>query len=394
MHTRVVVVGGGLIGLAIAWRAAERGLSVTVVDPDPATGASRAAAGMLAPVTELHYGEEALLRLNIAAAGRYPSFVAELEERSGHEVGYRTEGTLAVALDADDRAALADLHAFQRRLGLSVEALTGRECRRLEPMLAPSVRGGLLVESDHSVDNRRLAAALLTAVSRCGVPVVRQPAAGVLVTDDRATGVRLGDGTMLAADVVVLAAGCWTGALGGLPDDVVPPVRPVKGQILRLRVPAALRPFLTHTARGTVRGSPVYLVPRSDGEVVVGATVEEQGFDTRVTAGAVYELLRDAHELVPGISELELAETRAGLRPGSPDNAPLIGPTALPGLVLASGHYRNGVLLAPITADAVTAVLVEGALPELVQPFSPDRFARGLAANSADSVTVRREVSV
>lgn len=376
----VAIVGGGLVGLAVGWRLAERGVAVTVVDPTPAAGATRAAAGMLAPVTELHYGEEALLRLNLAAADRYPSFVAELEARSGRPAGYATEGTLAVALDADDRSALADLHAFQRRLGLSVEALTGRECRRLEPMLAPSVRGGLLVAGDHSVDNRRLVAALFAAFERSGGAIVRQPVTAVVVRDGRAAGVRLGDGAELAADAVVVAAGCWSSALAGLPADVVPPVRPVKGQIVRLRVPPAMRPFLTRTVRGTVRGFPVYLVPRADGELVVGATVEEQGYDTRVTAGGVYELLRDAHELVPGCTELELVETAAGLRPGSPDNAPLIGPTSLPGLVLATGHYRNGVLLAPITADAVAALVVDGALPEVVQPFAPSRFDQGSRA--------------
>jgi glycine oxidase len=376
MPVDAVIVGGGLIGLAAAWRAAEAGAAVTVVDPAPAGGASRAAAGMLAPVTELHYGEEALLRLNLAAAARYPSFIDELEKRSGQPTGYARTGTLAVALDADDWAALADLHAFQAARGLSVAALTGRECRQLEPMLAPSVRGGLLVEGDHSIDNRRLGAALLAALDRGGVRLVRQPATAVLADGGHAAGVRLGDGSELAAGAVVLAAGCWTGSLAGLPAAAVPPVRPVKGQILRLRVPPQLRPLLSRPVRGTVRGFRVYLVPRADGELVVGATVEEQGFDTRVTAGGVYELLRDAHELVPGVTELELVETLAGLRPGSPDNAPIIGPTSMPGLILATGHYRNGVLLTPITADAVAELIVDGVAPEVVAPFAPSRFSQ------------------
>jgi glycine oxidase len=376
MPRHAVVVGGGLIGLAAAWRVAEAGVPASVVDPAPASGASYAAAGMLAPVTELQYGEEALLRLTRAAADRYPSFVAELEERSGQPTGYLGAGTLAVALDADDRAALEDLHAFQTRCGLSAAVLTGRECRRLEPMLAPSVRGGLLVEDDRSIDNRRLAAALLTALDRCGVRLVRQPATRVQLDRGRVAGVRLGDGAELAADTVVLAAGCWTSSLTGLPASAMPPVRPVKGQILRLRMTPQLPPLISRPVRGTVRGGHVYLVPRADGELVVGATVEEQGFDTRVTAGGVYELLRDAHELVPGVSELELVEARAGLRPGSPDNAPIIGPTSVPGLILATGHYRSGVLLAPITADAVAELIVDGAVPELVRPFSPSRFSR------------------
>jgi glycine oxidase len=375
MPRHAVVVGGGLIGLAAAWRMAEAGVTASVVDPAPASGASHAAAGMLAPATELQYGEEALLRLTLAAADRYPSFVAELEERSGQPTGYLSAGTLAVALDADDRAALDDLHAFQTRCGLSVAELTGRECRQLEPMLAPSVRGGLLVEDDRSIDNRRLAAALLTALDRSGVRLVRQPATRIQLDRGRVAGVRLGDGTELAADTVVLAAGCWTSSLAGLPASAMPPVRPVKGQILRLRMPPQPPVLLSRPVRGTVRGGHVYLVPRADGELVVGATVEEQGFDTRVTAGGVYELLRDAHELVPGVTELELVEARAGLRPGSPDNAPIIGPASVPGLILATGHYRSGVLLAPITADAVAGLIVDGVVPEVVRPFSPSRFS-------------------
>jgi len=376
---QVVVVGGGVIGLSIAWQCASRGLSVTVVDPAPGSGASYAAAGMLAPVTEAHYGEEPLLALNLAAARRYPSFAAELGEAAGMSAGYRDEGTLVVALDAGDRAVLDELHRYQQRLGLAARQLTSRECRRLEPMLAPAVRGGLFVEGDHSVDNRRLVAALLVAAERSTVAVRRERAVELLVADDRAVGVRTASGTQVRGDVV-LAAGCWSGELDGLPADVVPPVRPVKGQILRLRSPAAA-PFLSRTVRGVVKGGGVYLVPRADGEIVVGATVEEQGYDARVTAGGVWELLRDARELLPGITELELVETYAGLRPGTPDNAPLIGPTALPGLVLATGHYRNGILLAPVTADAVADLLVTGVLPEAVTPFSPGRFAgRELAA--------------
>jgi glycine oxidase len=331
---------------------------------------------MLAAVTELHYGEQTLLALNLASAGRYPAFAAELEEASGQDVGYRSCGTLAVALDADDRAHLRELHAFQRDCGLAPAWLTGRECRRLEPMLAPGVRGGLRVDADHQVDPRRLAAALVTACERAGVIFHRAWADRLSVVRDRAVGAVLTDGTALIADRIVLTAGSLSGRLAGLPPEVVPPVRPVKGQVLRLRVPPAHAPFLTRTVRAVVRGSHVYLVPRENGELVVGATSEEQGWDTTVTAGGVYELLRDAHELVPGITELPLTETLAGLRPGSPDNAPLLGPTALPGLLLATGHYRNGVLLTPVTGELMAEVLATGVLPEAARPFSPERFVR------------------
>ncbi|MFC9960537.1 glycine oxidase ThiO [Streptomyces nigra] len=371
----VLVVGGGIIGLVTAWRAAQRGFATAVVDPEPGGGAARVAAGMLAAVTELHYGEQTLLGLNLDSARRYPDFAAELGDLTGHALGYRRCGTLAIALDADDRAHLRELHALQSRSGLDSEWLTGRECRRLEPMLAPGVRGGLRVDGDHQIDPRRLTGALLAACERAGVTFHRTWAERLDVTADRATGVTTTDGTRLAADRVVLAAGSLSGRLAGVPDAVRPPVRPVKGQVLRLTVPKGLAPFLSRTVRAVVRGSQVYLVPRENGELVVGATSEELGWDTTVTAGGVYELLRDAHELVPGITELPLTETRAGLRPASPDNAPLLGPTALDGLLLATGHGRNGVLLAPVTGDVLAHVLTSGELPDVARDFTPLRFA-------------------
>ncbi|MGK5553760.1 glycine oxidase ThiO [Actinomadura kijaniata] len=367
----VVIIGAGVVGLATAWRTAARGAAVTLVDPAPASGASNVAAGMLTPVSELTYGEEPLLRLGLASRERYPSFVAELEELTGLDTGYRADGLLQVAFDTDDLAALEDLRRFQESLGIPSEALNGRECRRQEPMLAPGVRGGLLVPQDGSIDPRRLAPALLAAAGRLGVTLVRRRAAGIVVERDTAAGVRLDDGTVLRADRVLLAAGPWSGDLEGLPPGLVPPVRPVKGQVIRLRAPV---PFLRRSTRGLVRGFSIYLVPRGDGELVVGATQEELGFDTRVTAGGLWELLRDARELVPGVTELEFVEVSAGLRPGSPDNAPVMGPTALPGLVLGTGHFRNGVLLTPVSADVLAAALLDGAVPEVGRPFTPDRF--------------------
>ncbi|MFC8365782.1 glycine oxidase ThiO [Streptomyces griseorubiginosus] len=370
----VLVVGGGIIGLVTAWRAAQRGLATAVVDPEPGGGAAQVAAGMLAAVTELHYGEQTLLGLNLASAHRYPDFAAELTELTGHDLGYRRCGTLAVALDADDRAHLRELHTLQRQSGLESEWLSGRECRRLEPMLAPGVRGGLRVDGDHQIDPRRLTRALLAACERAGVVFHRVWGERLRVVGDRAAGITTTDGAALDAGQVVLAAGSLSGRLEGVPEAVLPPVRPVKGQVLRLTVPTRYAPFLSRTVRAVVRGSHVYLVPRENGELVIGATSEELGWDTTVTAGGVYELLRDAHELVPGITELPLTETRAGLRPGSPDNAPLLGPTDLPGLLLATGHYRNGVLLTPVTGDAMAHVLATGELPEVARPFAPGRF--------------------
>lgn len=237
-HADVLVIGGGIIGLVTAWRAAGRGLRTAVVDPAPGGGAAHIAAGMLAAVTELHYGEQTLLGLNLASARRYPDFTAELEEASGRRIGYRRCGTLAVALDADDRALLRELHALQLRSGLDSKWLTGRECRRLEPMLAPGVRGGLRVDGDHQVDPRRLAGALLIACERAGVVFHRASAERLTVARGRASGAELADGTRLSAGQVVLAAGSRSGQLAGVPDAVLPPVRPVKGQVLRLRMPA------------------------------------------------------------------------------------------------------------------------------------------------------------
>jgi len=404
----VIVAGGGVIGLGIAWRAAQRGFRVTVADPSPGQGASHAAAGMLTPVSEASYTEKELFTLGAASLERYPGFVAELTAATGEPTGFRRSGTLQVGYDADDLAVIDELHALQESLGVPGCRLTARECRGLEPMLDPSVRGGLLAEADGSVDPRLLTRALLAAAARAGARLIRQPVAQVIrdaertfvagtptagsgpaarhaeaappgagrvptdpVSGGRVRGVRLADGTTITADWTVLAAGWNSAAIDGLPADCVPPVRPVKGQVIRLRAPDG---FLRRTVRGIVRGSPVYLVPREDGELVVGATQEELGPDTRVTAGGLWELLRDARALVPGITELEFTEAVARLRPGTPDNAPVLGPCGAPGLVLATGHFRNGVLLTPVTADVIADYLETGRLPGVAAHFTIGRF--------------------
>ncbi len=377
-HT--VIIGAGVIGLAIAWRAAHHGLAVAVADPEPASGASRAAAGMLAPVSEAWYGEEELLQFGLAARDRYPSFVAELTELTGAPTGFRQTGTLQVAYDHDDLAVLERVHDLHVALGLEARRVSAREARAIEPLLAPSVRGGVLVPGDGSVDPRLLTRALLDAAARTGVIVHRQHVREVTVAGGRAHGVALCDGSRLACEAVVLATGWQSATMPGVPVDALPPVRPVKGQILRLH---STQPFLRGSVRALVRGSSVYLVPRVSGELVIGATQEELGADTRVTAGGVWELLRDARTLIPGITELELVEAAAGLRPGTPDNAPVIGPSALPGLVLATGHYRNGVLLAPITADIIAEFLATERLPQAAARFSAARFAAVPSAEGA-----------
>jgi glycine oxidase len=366
-----VIVGAGVIGLAIAWRAAQRGLATAIADPAPGSGASHAAAGMLAPVSEAWYGEEELLELGLAARERYPSFAAELTELTAAPTGFAQTGTLQVAYDNDDLALLDRVHELHTTLGLEARRVTARQARDIEPMLAPSVRGGVHVPGDGSVDPRLLSAALLSAIAQAGVTVHREHVSEVTVSGGRADGVVLAGGTRLRAGSVVLACGWESGGIAGVPPAALPPVRPVKGQILRLHSPW---PFLRVCVRGIVRGSSVYLVPRASGELVIGATQEELA-DTRVTAGGVWELLRDAHELVPGITELELAEVTAGLRPGTPDNAPVLGPCALPGLVLATGHFRSGILLAPVTADLIAEYLDTERLPRGATRFSASRFS-------------------
>lgn len=362
----VVVVGGGAVGLGVAWRCALAGAAVRVFDSSGGRGATWAAAGLLAPVTEVHYGEEPLLALNLESSRRYPSFVDELEAASGVSTGYRKCGTLMVALDADENRALDELHRFQSSLGLEVTRLTGRETRAEEPGLTPNVRGGILVEGDHQVDNRALLGALRAACERGGVEIAADTVKGVEVTGGRVEAIVTSAEGAVPCGTVVLAAGSWSGSIEGLPPEAVPPVRPVKGQLLHLKG----EPL----ARRNLRGVDAYLVPRAGGRLVVGATVEERGWDTSVTAGAVLELLRAAYELLPGTAELELVEAVAGLRPGSPDNAPLIGPGSVEGLLLATGHYRNGVLLTPVTADAIAAAVTEGAVPSWAEPFLPTRF--------------------
>lgn len=371
----VAVVGAGIIGLASAWRLAQRGLSVVVIDADPGSGASGVAAGMLAPISEARLGEDPLLRLNLASWSRWPAFAAELSAATGQAISYREDGTLMVAFDADDRAVLDDLASRHRAMGLEVEPLRGREARRLEPGLAPGVRSGLLAASERSVDPQATVDALMAAATGAGAVLVRAPAERV-VTDpagERVTGVAVAT-RLVAAGTVVLAAGCRSATMPGVPERVLPPVRPVKGQVLTLRPPPGDTP-ITRTVRGIVQGTSIYLVPRDDGRVVVGATVEERGWDTRPTAGGAYQLLRDALALVPGLDEAELLGIRGGLRPGSPDDLPMIGPTGLPGLVMAAGHHRNGILLTPITAEAVAAAVTGDPRPDEVAACDPRRFA-------------------
>jgi glycine oxidase len=364
----VVVVGGGAIGLCCAWRLAQAGAKTIVLDrAEPPAGATRVAAGMLAPIGELAFGEPELLRMTIAAAEVYPAFVAELEAATGLDSGYARHGALHIALDRDEASELRRAHDLQRSLGLGAEWLPPRRCRELEPGLTPSFNGGVHAPEEAAIDPRRMTAALLAALAGEGVEVRGGTDVVAPILDgERLEGVRTGSGEELRADHVVLATGAWAGAEGWLPEAARPPVRPVKGEILELRSPDGAAP-----CERIVASERVYLVPRPDGRLIVGATTEERGFDATVTAGGVHELLREAYRLLPDVAEMELVDVMAGLRPGTPDNLPLIGPGALDGLILACGHYRNGILLAPITGEAVASLLAGRELPDSLAAAAP-----------------------
>jgi glycine oxidase len=379
----VVIVGGGIIGLTVAWRLGRLGVDVTVIERDSFGGAtSRVAAGMLAPAAEVEFGAAGrrLLDLGLRSAEMWPGFAGELEQASGIEVGLRRTGTLLLARDEDEVGELERALAFRRSLGLKVERLRPSQAREREPALAPTLRLALELADDHAVDPRRVTDALRLACEAVGVRLREHaPVASLLLDGGRVLGVRLGDGERVTADAVVLATGPWAEQIEGLSEVSRVPVRPVKGQILRLRDPAG--PGLLDRV---VRYEGGYLVPRGDGRYVLGATVEERGFELAPTAGGVYELLREARELVPGITELQIEELSVGLRPSTPDNLPVIGRGAVEGLVWATGHHRNGILLAPLTGALIAGVLSgaggEDSSAELLDACDPARFTSVPAA--------------
>jgi glycine oxidase len=377
---KTVVIGAGVVGLSIAWRLAQAGCPVTVYDRAKAgRGASWAAAGMLAAAVETEPGEEKLLALTLESQKLWPRFAREIEAASGISIGYRDEGTIVVALTRDDAAQLRFSYEFQRSLGLDIDWLSGAEARRREPHLRPGISGGVLSPKDHQVENRLLGSALARAARRVGVVLYEHcPVREVELSGGRARGV-VSDRGSDPADIVVLAAGAWSREIAGIPASYLPPVRPIKGQMLALSMdPAA--PLVRHVI-WLPRG---YLVPRLDGRLIVGATVEERGFDDRLTAGGLLALIEGAWRAVPAIEELPVAETWVGFRPGSRDDAPMLGPSGIDRFVVATGHHRNGILLTPITAKVISAYVLTGRLPEVAAPFAPDRF------NDPHRPTVRR----
>ena len=369
----VIVVGGGIVGLAIAREVANSGRSVAVVDRAETRGADATdvAAGMLAPVGELDFGEPELLKMNLASAAIYPELCDTLVSETGIDTGYRRSGGLHVAPDADEAAVFRRMLDLQLESGLDSRWLGPGQARDLEPALSPSIHGAVLAEDDGSVDPRLLAEALERSAGDCGAALIRGVEVESLIADaGRAGGVRLTDGSELRAPDTVLACGAETGRLDWLNPDLRPPVRPVKGQVVELA--GDPEDPVCHRAIVSER---VYVVPRPDGRVIVGATVEERGWDRAVTAGGVHELLREAYRVLPEVGELEFLGAATGFRPGTPDNLPIAGRTALAGLSVATGHYRNGVLLAPLTGRAVSSMLADGLdLAPGMEQADPGRF--------------------
>jgi len=374
---KVAIIGAGVIGVGIAWRLAAKGARVDVFDRGAAGGgASHAAAGMLAACCEAEPGEDALVALGRESQARWPAFAAELLKASGIDVELRTEGTLVVALTADDQARIHHHLAHQKKLGLPLEWISAAETRRREPHLAGKLAGAVWSPEDHQVDNRKLAAGLRVAAEAAGASIhEHKPVKEISIAGGRADGVVLGDGTKVQADVVVLAAGAWSRTIGGLAPELRPPVRPIKGQMLSLRMDA-VAPLMTHV----IWAPGVYMVPRKDGRLIVGATVEEKAFDTALTAGGLLTLLEAAWRTIPAIEELPIDEMWVGHRPGSRDDAPIVGPGPAQGLIYATGHHRNGILLAPVTVDAIAKLVLEGALDPTIRPFGIERFAPPRAA--------------
>lgn len=364
----VLIIGAGTIGLSIGWELARTGTAVELFDRgEPGHGATWKAGGMLAPDAELQFEEPELYRLNRESLQRWPDFVHTLEAETGVDLGFRTEGTLTVAPDEDSAAAMERVYRFQKKVGADVHRLSGAEARDREPFLAPHVAGAVYTD-DAQVDNRALVRALLTGIRQHQGVIHSNTAVQAVKPDTESPSVVLGNGDEIEGKKVIVAAGAWSRQIDGVDEAQKPPVRPVKGQILELTS------LPTFDLQHVVRGPDAYLVPKADGRVLVGATSEEKGFECDVTAGGLYNLLEGAIELIPGIRELPVQNSTVGLRPGTRDNAPLLGPVGTPGIVYATGHYRHGVLLSPVTAQEIAALVRTGTVTEWLEPFLPTRF--------------------
>jgi len=364
----VVIVGGGIIGLSTGWLLAEAGRRVVIVERDRAgRAASWQAAGMLAASAEIGFEELEVYYLGRESLLRWPAFAARLAAASGRDLDFRSEETLIVADDPDTAEALKRIFEFQQQHGHDMRWLSRPEALELEPFLGPRITGAAVSPHDHQVDNRAVVEALIDVFRRAGGDL-REHCRVAEIHPGLPPSIVTAEGERVEAGCVVLAAGAWSRQISGLSSEIQPRVRPVKGQMIELRM---VPPFdLTHV----IRGPHAYLAPKSNGRLLIGATSEELGFDTEVTAGGVYQILEGAWETVPGIYDLPLVDTWAGLRPASQDHRPLLGEAA-PGVIFATGHYRHGVLLAPITAEEISRLILTGVPGEWIAPFTPLRRA-------------------
>jgi glycine oxidase len=362
----VLVVGAGIIGLSVGWELARAGCRVDLFDRDEAgQAASHVAAGMLAPDAELEFEETTLHGLNTESRRRWPDFAAALERDTGVDVGLRTDGTFIVADDRDAAEALRRRYRFQREQNLAVEWVTGQEARAQEPFLAPRLSAAVWSPHDHQVNNRAVVEALQAGVQQHGGRLHEHTPIEAVDPDPARPSLVTAAGDRVTGDTVIMAAGAWSRGIDGL--DGALPIRPVKGEAV------ALERGPSFDLRHVVRGPDAYVVPKSDGRVVVGATAEEKGFDDDVTARGLYDNLEGGWEAVPGLLDLSVDCTCASFRPASRDHAPVLGPAA-PGVVAATGHYRHGVLLTPITAQEIARYVLTGILSEWLDPFRPARF--------------------
>lgn len=365
----VLIVGAGAIGLSIGWVLSRNGVPVVLFDRGtPGRAASWKAGGMLAPDAELQFEEPELYRLNRESLRRWPDFASTLETEMGIDLGFRTEGTLTVAPDEDSAAAMQRVYRFQQKVGADVEQLSGAEARDREPFLAPHVAGAVYTE-DAQVNNRALVRALVEGVRKHGGRIRSNTPVRAIAPDADRPAIVTSTNERVEGRAVVLAAGAWSRQIEGPDDTMRPPVRPVRGQVIEMEMTR------TFDLRHVVRGSDAYLVPKSDGRLLVGATSEERGFECDVTGDGLYSLLEGAIELVPGIRDLIVRDVGAGLRPGSRDNAPILGPSGVPGIIYATGHYRHGILLTPVTAEEIARLVQTGTVSEWLEPFLPCRFA-------------------
>lgn len=345
-----VIIGAGIAGLSAAWYLTRAGQSVTLIDPTPGLGASHAAGGMIAPTSEMVYQHITMRTLMSASAATYPQFIAELEEAVGHSVGFRSTDTLCLAATPADRDAFANLAEIQQASGMQVDQLTTRQARQLEPALSPSIAGAFLVPGDHQVNPRRLIRGLCEAIIADGRSTLLPHRVTEIVrhSDGRATGVQCSDGSTIHAESILLSPGASIAGIDGVPEYECLRLRPIYGDVLRARLRPGHTPLFTSTIRGLVHGRTVYLIPRDDGEIVIGATEREDGLDGVLLEGA-YQLLKDAQTIVPGTAHLELTEILARARPGTPDDLPYLGHLpGVRGLVVSTGYSRHGILLAPL----------------------------------------------